>query len=196
MKPILRQFTVGLGIVGFTAALSVVPAAAQEDNGGYVKAYGSPGDAGVFINGKYAGPAHRFSLSEKYGAPADQVEVTFREAQYEDYTTKVDVSAHKTTKVHYKMKKLPTPKPPFGRLKVVGGEPDSFMSVTTGDAGAIYLNDKFVGYVDQMNNPGSAFLINPGTYNVFIDSPHFGQIHQTVNIQANKTSVIKLQQGK
>ena len=195
MKRMSRQFTIGLGMLAFSAALSVVPAVAQQDSGGYIKPYGSPGDAGVFINGKYVGPAHRFTLSEKYPAPAGQVEVTFREAQYEDYTAKVDVNAHKTTKVRYTMKKLPAPKPPFGRLRLVGGEPDSFMSVATGDAGAIYLNDKFIGYVDQMNNIGSGFLINPGTYNVFIDSPTFGQIHQTVTIQENKVTVIRLKQG-
>lgn len=195
MKRISRQFTVGAGILAFGAALIAVPAAAQQDNSGYVKAYGSPGDAGVFINGKYVGPAHRFTLSEKYAAPAGPVEVTFREGQYEDYTAKVDVHSHKTTKVRYSMKRLPTPKPPFGRLRLVGGEPDSFMSVAAGDAGAIYLNDKFVGYVDQMNNIGSGFLINPGTYNVFIDSPTFGQIHQKVTIEANKVSVIRLKQG-
>ena len=195
MKRISKHFTVGLGVVAFSAALSVVPAAAQQDNGGYIKAYGSPGDAGVFINGKYAGPAHRFTLSEKYAAPSGQVEVTFREPEYQDYTTKVTVGANKTTKIHYSLKKAELPKPPYGRLRLGGGAADSFMSVASGDTGAIYLNNKFVGYVDEMNNLGSGLLLVPGSYDLFVDSQHFGQIHQKVSIQANKVTVVKLQQG-
>ena len=34
------------------------------------------------------------------------------------------------------------------------------MSVTSGDIGAIYINDKFYGYVDELNNPGGGLLLN------------------------------------
>jgi len=161
---------------------------------GFVKAYGGPSDAGIWINGKYVGPAHRFTLSEKYAAPAGDVEITFREPLYEDYTIKAMVRPHKTTKVKYTMKKLEPPKPPFGRLRLGGGEPESFISVAQGDTGAIYLNDKFVGYVDQLNNAGGGLLINPGTYDVRINSQRFGDIEKKVTIEANKVTVIPLQQ--
>lgn len=196
MNRITRHLTIGLGVLGFAAGAWVVPAAAQDsDNNGYVKPYGSPGDAGVFVNGKYVGPAHRFSLSEKYATAPGPVEITFKEPRYEDYTVKAMVTAHKTTKVKYKMTKLPTPKPPFGRLRLGGGEASSFMSVTEGDAGAVYLNNRFVGYVDQLNNPGGGLLINPGTYDLFIDSPTFGQVRQKVTITANKLTIVPLHQG-
>ncbi len=169
----------------------VCPLSAQ-DQGGYVKAYGAPGDAAVFINGQYAGPAHRFTLSEKYPAPAGEVEVTFRDPRYEDYTTKVTVRSRKTTKVKYSMKKLPEAKPPFGRLRLGGGEPESFISVAAGDVGAVYLNDRFVGYVDELNNAGSGLLLNPGTYDLHISSPRFGEIRQKVTIEANKVTTIPL----
>ena len=71
------------------AAVGAVTAAAQGT--GYIKARGKPGDAGVFVNGKYVGPATRFTVPEKYAAPAGEVEVTFRDPRYEDYTTKVTV---------------------------------------------------------------------------------------------------------
>jgi hypothetical protein len=189
MKP---SRTIPLSALALATAILTIPAAAQDS--GYIKAYGAPGDAGVWVNGKYIGPSHRFTLSEKYAAPSGDVEVTFKEPRYEEYSTKVTVKPHKTTKVNYAMKKLPEPKGPFGRLRLGGGEADSFISVAAGDTGPIYLNDRFVGYVDELNNAGGGLLVNPGTYDLSVDSQKFGQIHQKVTIEANKVTVIPLEQ--
>jgi hypothetical protein len=64
--------------------------------------------------------------------------------------------------------------------------------VTAGDVGAIYLNDKFYGYVDELNNAGSGLLLKPGEYDLHIDSPLFGQIRRKITIEANKTLTIPL----
>ena len=159
---------------------------------GYVKAHGKPGDAGVFINGQYVGPAVRFTVPEKYPAPAGDVEVTFKDPRYEDFTTKVTVRPKKTTKIKYAMKKLEEPKPPFGRFRLGGGEAESFISVAAGDTGAVYINDKFFGYVDELNNPGGGLLLPPGTYDLHVVSPLFGDIRQKITIEANKVTVVPL----
>lgn len=166
---------------------------AQAEEGGYIKARGKPGDAGVFINGQYVGPASRFTVPEKYPAPAGEVEVSFKDPRYEDYTTKVTVRSKKTTKLHYSLKPVEPPKPPFGRLRLGGGEAESFVSVAAGDTGAVYLNDKFFGYVDELNNPGGGILLNPGTYELHVVSPIFGDFRQKVTIEANKVTVVPLQ---
>jgi hypothetical protein len=173
------------------AAFAVASALAQET--GYIRARGKPGDAGVFVNGQYVGPATRFTVPEKYPAPAGDVEVTFKDPRYEDYTTKVTVRLKKTTKIKYALKPVEPAKPPFGRLRLGGGEPESFMSIATGDTGAVYINDKFFGYVDELNNPGGGLLLNPGTYDLHIASPLFGDIRQKVTIEANKVTVVPLQ---
>src|SRR5215471_8162176 len=183
------------GAFGIRFVFSVIACvgATSAQEGGYVKAYGVPSDAGVFINGQYVGPAHRFTLSEKYAAHTGEVEVTFKDPRYEDYTVKVNVQAHKTTKIKYAMKMLEPAKPPFGRLRFGGGEPESFISVAAGDVGAVYINDRFYGYVDELNNAGGGLLLNPGTYNLHVSSPKFGEIRKTVTIEANKVTVIPLQ---
>jgi len=165
-------------------------ASAQET--GYVKAHGKPGDAGVFINGQYVGPATRFTVPEKYPAPAGDVEVTLKDPRYEDFTTKVTVRAKKTTKIKFALKKLPEPQPPFGRFRLGGGEAESFVSVAAGDVGAVYINDKFFGYVDELNNPGGGLLLPPGTYDLHVVSPLFGDIRQKITIEANKVTVVPL----
>ncbi|HUJ20969.1 MAG TPA: PEGA domain-containing protein [Bryobacteraceae bacterium] len=172
-----------------------IPSASAQGTG-YIKAHGKPGDAGVFINGQYVGPAVRFTVAEKYPAPAGEVEVTFRDPRYEDYTTKVTVTPKKTTKIKYSLKPVEPAKPPFGRLRLGGGEAESFMSIASGDTGAVYINDKFFGYVDELNNPGGGLLLNPGTYDLHVVSPIFGDIRQKVTIEANKVTVIPLKKEK
>lgn len=186
-----RMMVTRLMLCASLAAFAVAPGLAQET--GYIKARGKPGDAGVFVNGQYVGPAVRFTVPEKYPAPAGEVEVTFKDPRYEDYTTKVTVRAKKTTKIKYALKPVEPAKPPFGRLRLGGGEPESFMSIATGDTGAVYINDKFFGYVDELNNPGGGLLLNPGTYDLHIVSPTFGDIRQKITIEANKVTVIPLQ---
>lgn len=191
MSPsLLRSGTIRAALIAAAALLATTAYAAKDK--GYIKARGNPGDAGVFINGKYVGPATRFTVPEKYEAPIGEVEVSIKDPRCEDYTAKLTVKAGKTTKIHYKLKRREPAKPPFGTLRLGGGEPESFMSVAAGDTGAVYLNDHFYGYVDELNNKGSGILLNPGTYDLHIDSPTFGDIHQKVTITANKVTIVPL----
>lgn len=186
-----RMTVARLMLCATLAAFAAASMLAQET--GFIKAHGRPGDAGVFINGQYAGPATRFTVPEKYAAPTGDIEITLRDPRYEDYTTKVSVRPKKTTKIKYALKPVEPAKPPFGRLRLGGGEPESFMSIAAGDTGAVFINDKFYGYVDELNNPGGGLLLNPGTYDLHIVSPIFGDIRQKVTIEANKVAVVPLQ---
>lgn len=170
--------------------LMALPAIAQET--GYIRARGKPTGAGLFVNGKYVGPAGRFTVPEKYPLPPGDYEVTLTDPRFEDYKTKITVQPGKTAKISYKLKKVEPAKPPFGRLRFGGGEPESFLSVTSGDTAAVFINDKFYGFIDELNNKGGGLLLNPGTYDVRASSPIHGDINQKVTIEANKTTVIPL----
>ena len=169
---------------------TIVFAAAKDT--GRIKARVSPGDAAIFINGKYAGPASRFTVPESYEAPVGEVEISIRDPRCEDFTTKVTVRPGKTTHISQKLKRVEPAKPPFGTFRLGGGEQESFMSVAAGDVGPVYINGKYYGYVDELNNKGSGILLNPGTYDLYIDSPIFGEIKQKITIEANKTLVVPL----
>lgn len=166
--------------------------ATAQDKPGAIKARGKPGRAGVFVDGKYVGPAVRFTVPEKYETDAGEHEIRISDPRYEDYTTKVTVRPGKTTKISYKLKPVALAPPPYGRIRFGGGEPESFISVTAGDVSPVYINDKFYGYLDEMNNRGSGWLIPPGTYRVKVSSPIFGDIDQSVTVEANKVVVIPL----
>src|ERR1700733_10853683 len=121
--------TLFVGTIGLLLAGS---AFAAKDKGA-VKASGHPGDAAVFINNKYIGPATRFTVPEKYDAPLGQVEVTIRDPRFEDYTMMVMVQPGKTVRIHYNLKPVEPAKPPFGTFRLSGGEADSLWSIATGD---------------------------------------------------------------
>jgi len=191
MKRMIYQTSVEtLSIVVLALAAAFTAFGAGET--GKIKCVGKPGDAGVFIDGKYVGPASRFTVPESYEAPAGTVEVSLKDPRYEDFTQKVTVRPKKKTKLHYAMKKLPDPKGPFGLFRLKGGESESFISVAAGDTSPIYINDKFYGHVDELNNLGSGILLQPGTYDLRISSPIFGEINQKLVIEANKTTYVPI----
>lgn len=170
------------------AFAGAIPTLAQD---GSIVAKGKPGDAGVFVDGKYLGPASRFTVSEKYSVAPGEHEVSIRDPRYEDFTTKVTVVAKKKTKVKYTLTPAKPATGPFGLLRLGGDGPESFMSVAGGDTGAVFLNDRFYGYVDELNNKGSGLLLPPGTYKLKITNSAY-DTEQNVTIEANKKTVVPL----
>jgi len=183
----MRLLTITLALCG----LLQLPLAAA-DGDGYIKARGKPTGAGLFVDGKYIGPAGRFTVPEKYAVAPGEHEVSLKDPRYEDYTTKVTVVAGKTAKISYKLKPAEPAKPPFGLLRLKGGLPESFMSVTSGDLGAVYINDKFYGFVDELNNRVGGLLLPPGEYNVRVEAQGLSPVSQKVTMEANKTTYIEL----
>ncbi|MCX6620315.1 MAG: PEGA domain-containing protein [Acidobacteria bacterium] len=168
---------------------------AADDQNGAIKARGTPTGAGLFVNGKYIGPAGRFSVPEKYSVAAGEVEVAFRDPRYEEFVTKATIKPGKTTKLHYHLKKITPPQGPFGRLRFGGGEAESFISVAAGDTSPVYINDRFMGFLDELNNKFGGLLLPPGEYTFRCSSPLFGDINQKVTLTANKTTIVQLKKG-
>src|SRR5271157_5964500 len=122
-------------------AVTGIPVVAQQSTG-YLKTKVDPGRAGVFIDGKYVGPAGNFGVGRKYAVAAGDHEVKLLEPRYEDVVTKVTIQAGKTAKVSETMKPLPPAKPPFGKLH----------TVSSNKFDAVYVNDRFMGHAGEFNN--------------------------------------------
>jgi hypothetical protein len=168
-------------IVALLVAVAATPVVAQQ-GAGYLKTKVNPGRAGVFIDGKYVGPAGNFGIGRKYTVAAGEHEVTLSEPRYEDIVTKVTIRPGKTTKLNETMKRLPPAKPPFGRLRVVS--PDKFA--------AVYVNGRFMGHVDEFSNAAQGLQLNPGEYTVEIvpiGSPHGHEEH--VKVEADSITMVR-----
>jgi hypothetical protein len=162
-------------------AMALLPLLGQAESTGSLCVKAHPGRAGVFVDGKYLGPAANFRVARTYQVAAGEHEVKLIDPRYEELTTKVTVQAGKKTTISETLKALPAPKPPFGTLRTESA--DKFA--------AVYVNDKFMGHADEFSNPFQGLLLNPGEYTVKI-VPASGQpVTQTVKIEADKTVLVK-----
>jgi len=161
-------------------ALSCIPVLAQGT--GYLKTNVNPGRAGVFIDGKYVGPAGNFGVGRKYSVAAGEHEIKLLEPRYEEIVKKVTIQSGKTTKLAETMKALPPAKPPFGRLR----------TITTDKFAAVYVNGRFMGHAGEFNNPVQGLDLNPGAYTVKIVPANGGEGHEEhVNIEADKVTIVR-----
>jgi hypothetical protein len=148
---------------------------------GYLKTSVNPGRAGVFIDGKYVGPAANFKIARKYPVPAGSHEVKLVDPRFEEYSGQVTIEAGKTTKLSQTLKPITLDKPPFGRIRIV--HQDKFA--------AVYVNDKFYGHADEFNNPWQGILIKPGEYDVRIEPTSGSPVSQHVKVEADKVTTVK-----
>jgi hypothetical protein len=167
-------------VAALLIAVAGIPIVAQQSSG-YLKTKIDPGRAGVFIDGKYVGPAGNFGMGRKYTVAAGDHEVKLSEPRYEDVVTKVTIKPGKTTDLAQTMKALPPPKPPFGRIRVFA--PDKFE--------AVYVNDRFMGHAGEFNNSMQGLLLNPGEYTVKVVPVSGGAGHEEkVKVEADKTVIV------
>jgi len=158
-------------------------ALAQKGDTGQLKTKVNPGRTGVFVDGKYLGPAANFRSARTYSLPAGEHELLLTEPRYKDFTTKITIQAGKTAVLERRMEPLPVPKPPFGRLRVVQS--------SSGKFGAVYLNGKYMGHIDEFSNFAQGLLINPGEYQLKIAVVGGGQDHEeNITIKENQTTTV------
>lgn len=169
-----------LSIGCLLALLAGGPVAAQST--GYLKTKVKPGRAGVFVDGKYIGPAANFGSSRKYALAPGEHEIRLVEPRYEAMTTKVRIEAGKTATLKQELKAVELAKPPFGTLRVI--HPDKYA--------AVYINTHFAGHADEFNNFAQGLLLNPGEYEVKVEPVSGGQgIARKVTITAGQTTLLQ-----
>jgi hypothetical protein len=164
-------------VLSILPVLVAVPALAQQT--GYLKAKVNPGRAGVFIDGKYLGPAANFRKARKYALPPGEYELKLSEPRYEDLVTKVKVEAGKTVEIQETMKPRELAKPPFGRLRIVDFPKFS----------AVYINTRYFGHADEFSNFAQGVLLNPGQYDVRVEPAGGGApVERKIAIEADKVT--------
>jgi hypothetical protein len=148
---------------------------------GYLKTKVVPGRAGVFVDGKYVGPAANFGSSRKYALAPGQHEIKLVEPRYEDATTTVTIEAGKTATLTQAMKALPLPQGPFGVLR----------TKSTDKFAAVYVNDHYMGHNDEFDNPWQGLQLPAGEYTVRIEPASGQAVTKKVTIEANKTVIVQ-----
>ena len=133
------------------AAISL-PLLAQPAGSGSLVAKVNPGRAGVFVDGKYLGPASNFRIARTYSVSSGEHEIKLVDPRYQEVVTKVTIQAGKKTELRQALTPLPLAQPPFGRLR----------TISTDKFAAVYVNDKYCGHADEFSNRAQGLLLNPG----------------------------------
>lgn len=162
-------------------AIAAMPLAAEQTTNGFLVAKVKPGRAGVFVDGKYLGPAANFRVARTYSVPAGEHEIRFVDPRYHEVVTKVTIEAGKKKELLSTLVPLPLAQPPFGRLRTINA--DKFA--------AVYVNEHFCGHVDEFSNSSQALLLNPGEYDVKVVPEQGAPILTKVKIEADKTVVVR-----
>jgi hypothetical protein len=163
-------------------ALLPAPGALMAQQGAttYLKTNVNPGRAGVFVDGKYVGPAGNFRIGRKYALPPGPHQVKLVDPRYEEVSTTVDLKAGKTTKLAETLKPLPPPKGPLGGLRTP--VPEKYA--------AVYINEKFYGHAGEFNNSSQKLMLPEGEYTVRVEPSSGAPINQKVKIEAGKTVLV------
>ncbi len=184
MKNVNLKFRkLGLVVAGLLLMGLALPAVAQ-DGSTRIRVQADPSVAGLFIDGKYAGPAENFHISIPYDVSPGEHTIRLVDPRYEDYETTVTAEAGKTTKFDFKMTPKAIPTPPFGQSRTIQGA-----SKYT----AVYLNQQYVGHVDEFSNISQRLLVPPGGYLIRFENPETGASYEeSITITANQTTTINL----
>ena len=177
-----RAFPAGAFLGALLLSAAMPAAFAQGGGTGTLKTSIDPGRAGIFIDGKYVGPAANFRIARKYPLPAGEHQVKIVDPRYQEVTKTVSITAGKTTTISEKLTPLPLATPPFGKLRT-----DGFAKFS-----AVYINDKFYGHTDEFSNFAQMLLLPPGEYRLkVVTAEGSTALEQPVKIEADKETVVK-----
>ena len=168
-------------LLALVVCLVAVPLLAQQPDG-YLKAKVDPGRAGVFIDGKYVGPAANFGVSRKYAVAPGKHEVKLADPRYEEAVIEVEIQPGKTARISQSLKRLAPAQPPFGTLRIIGA--DKFAPV--------YVNGRYHGHADEFSNSSQGLLLPPGQYEVRVDAMSGASlVKESLSITANETTTLR-----
>jgi hypothetical protein len=175
----LVRVSAALGLILFCASVPAV--AKKKSDVGYLEPHVNPTRTGVFVDGKYLGPAANFGFARKYELTPGEHKILLTDPRCEDYSTTIQIEAGKTLKLERTLAALPIAKPPFARLKT---HSDSKFD-------GVFVNGKFMGHVDEFDNPYQFLLLPPGEYTVRIAAPSGDTKHEEkVTLAADKVTTV------
>lgn len=184
MKNVNLKFRrLGLAVAGLLLMGLMLPAVAQ-DRPTRIRVQTDPSVAGLFIDGKYVGPCENFHISIPYEVSPGEHTLRLVDPRYEPYETTITAVEGKTTKFDFKLTPKQAPTPPFGQIRTIQGA-----SKYT----AVYLNQQYVGHVDEFSNIAQRLLVPAGGYVIRFENPETGATYEeSITITANQTTTINL----
>jgi hypothetical protein len=144
--------------------------------------------AGVWVDGQYVGFVKELKGSKKILLLPGEHDVTVRQAGYREFSRKVVLEPGQKQLVNVAMDKDPQAEYPdqTAQLKIM----------VKPNRAAVFLEDKFIGFVDQFDGPGQWLLVAPGKHRVKITLPGYRTFETEVNLALNQKFELKTELTK
>ena len=184
IRSFIRHTTSLLGLTLILAAQ--IPAWAGNDIMGEIQFVGASKvekTSGVWVDGQYVGYLKELKGSKKVVLLPGQHEITVRQAGYQDFTQKIILEPGQKHLIQVAMQKNPAAQYPDATAQIK-------MSVSPNRA-AVFLDDQFVGHVDEFDGPGQALLLAPGKHRVKITLPGYRTFETELNLLAEQKFELK-----
>src|SRR5262245_45840915 len=139
--------------------------------------------SGVWVDGQYVGYLKELKGSKKVVVLPGQHEIAVKQAGYQDFTQKVILEPGQKHVIQVAMQKNPAAQYPAATAQIK-------MSVSPNRA-AVFLDDQFVGHVDEFDGPGQALLVAPGKHRVKITLPGYRTFETELNLLAEQKFELK-----
>ena len=139
--------------------------------------------SGVWVDGQYVGYLKELKGSKKVVLLPGQHEITVKQAGYQDFTQKLILEPGQKHVIQVAMQKNPAAQYPDATAQIK-------MSVSPNRA-AVFLDDQFVGHVDEFDGPGQALLLAPGKHRVKITLPGYRTFETELNLLAEQKFELK-----
>jgi len=139
--------------------------------------------SGVWVDGQYVGYLKELKGSKKVVLLPGQHEITVRQAGYHDFTQKVILEPGQKHVIQVAMQKNPAAQYPDATAQIK-------MSVSPNRA-AVFVDDQFVGHVDEFDGPGQALLVAPGKRRVKVTLPGYRTFETELNLLAEQKFELK-----
>ena len=144
--------------------------------------------SGVWIDGQYVGYLKELKGSKKVLLLPGEHEIAVRQSGYKEFSRKVIVEPGQRQVVSVAMNKDPQAQYPDATAQVK-------ISISPNRA-AVFVDDRFVGYVDQFDGPGQWLQLAPGKHQVKVTLPGYKTFETEISLMADqkfelKTDLIK-----
>jgi len=144
--------------------------------------------AGVWVDGLYVGYVKELKGSKKVVLLPGRHEIVMREPGYKDSTQSIVVEPGQKQTIRVKMEKDPEV-----RFPSVTAEVKLFVNPKRA---AVFVDDKFVGHVDEFDGSREALLLAPGKHQVKITLPGYQTFETEISLLANQKFELKTELPK
>jgi PEGA domain-containing protein len=142
-------------------------------------------DAGVWIDGKYAGYVKELKGNRKVLLPPGEHEFLFRQAGYQDFTKKIVVEADQVQTIAVVLEENP-------KLTYPGSNAAELRLDIRPKRAAVFMDDGFMGHGGDFGGRFHSMLVSPGKHHLKVSLNGYKTYETEIDAVAGNKSEMKI----